>query len=244
MDLLTHIRFFSTLDGLAVALLILGWFWVGWRIEHPSKGRPSVSVLMRQYRHQWMEQMITRQPRIFDATILGALREGITFFASACLIVIGGGLALIGNPERLSGVAEDLQFDQAPAVIWEVKILLVLLFVTNALLKFIWAHRLFGYCAVVMAATPNDPKSAIAAARATQAAEINISAAAAFNRGLRSVYFALGAIAWIAGPFALMAAAATTVSVLWRREFGSGSRRVLMRFEAQTGVPTQTPQGQ
>ena len=62
--------------------------------------------------------------RIFDATILGSLREGTSFFASACLIALGGGLALIGNTERLLGVAEDFPLD-TPVVIWEAKILLI-----------------------------------------------------------------------------------------------------------------------
>jgi uncharacterized membrane protein len=36
---------------------------------------------------------------------------------------------------------------------------LVVAFLANALLKFIWAHRLFGYCSILMAAVPNDPSA-------------------------------------------------------------------------------------
>ena len=130
-----------------------------------------------------MKQFPTRDPRIFDATILGSLREGTSFFASACLIALGGGLALIGNTERLLGVAEDFSLD-APVVIWEAKILLILAFLANGFLKFIWANRLFGYCAVVMASAPNDEEKARLGARAAKAAEINIRAARSFTTGV------------------------------------------------------------
>lgn len=228
MDLLNRLQFFGPLDGVAVAAIALGWVLVGLVIERGLGGRPSVSVLMTEYRRDWMRQFVIRDPRIFDANILTNLRQGTTFFASACMIAIGGGLALIGNTERLLGLAEDLSLENAPALVWEVKLLLIVLFMANALMKFIWAHRLFGYCAVVMASVPNDQSDA-AFERAAQAAELNITAARSFNRGLRAIYFALGAAAWLLGPEALLAATALTVAVLWRREFASHSRMILMQ---------------
>lgn len=53
-------------------------------------GKPSVSVLMKRYRREWMRQFIERDPRIFDGNILSSLREGTAFFASACMIATGG----------------------------------------------------------------------------------------------------------------------------------------------------------
>lgn len=175
-----------------------------------------------------MVQYVTRQPRIFDATILNSLRTGTTFFASASMIGIGGGLALIGNQEQLLGLASELSIKTAPAIVWDVKILLILLILANAFLKFVWSHRLFGYAAVVMAASPNDTENPLALIRAKQSGEINITAARSYNRGLRSIYFALGTISWMLGPVPLVAATLLTSFVLWRREFASHSRLVLM----------------
>ena len=222
-----RLQFFDLLDGIAVTAIVLTWLLIGWIIERPGARRPSVSVLMADYRRDWMKQFITRDPRVFDALTLNGLREGTSFFASACLIAIGGGLALIGNTERLLVLAEDLSLDDAPAVIWNAKVLLVLAFLVNALLKFIWSNRLFGYNAVVMASVPNDFSDA-AYARAAQAAEINIHAVRNFNRGLRSVYFALAALTWLLGAIPLMVGTALTVITLWRREFASHSRSVLL----------------
>ncbi|MEM6658286.1 MAG: DUF599 domain-containing protein [Pseudomonadota bacterium] len=219
---------FSLFDFVGLLLLIGAWLWIGWRIENASVLRPSVGMIMDNYRRDWMKEMVTRQPRVFDAQVIGTMRQGSTFFASTTMIGIGGGLALLGNTERLAGLAQDLALGTAPALVWEVKILIILLFLANAFLKYVWAHRLFGYSAVLMAAVPNDPQDPLAYPRAAQAAEICVTAARAFNRGLRATYFALAAGAWILGPVALVLATLMTLAVLFRREFASNSRQVLL----------------
>ena len=223
---------FSMLDLAAVALIVLAWLAIGLRIESATNEKQSTSKIVAQYRRDWMVQFITRQPRIFDSAILSSLRQGASFFASATMIATGGGLALLGNTERLSGVAQDLAQTSAPELVWEVKILFVILFLANAFLKFVWSHRLFGYCAVVMASVPNDETDPTALPRARKAGEINITAARSFNRGLRSVYFSMAALAWLIGPISLIVATFFTFSVLWRREFASQSRSVLMQPDA------------
>lgn len=218
---------FSPVDAIAVAVLIALWLASGWLIEHPPARRLSVSYIMADYRREWMRQFVTRQPRIFDATVIDSLRQGTAFFASASMIAIGGGVALIGNSAQVEGLASDLQIDTDGVVI-EVKIILVILILSNALLKFIWAHRLFGYCSILMAAVPNDAENVACLPRALQAAEINITAAKSFNRGLRSIYFSLAALAWMLGAGALIAGAIVATGVLMRREFTSHSRQVML----------------
>lgn len=218
---------FTPWDLAAVAFLLMAAVLIDWIVEHPPAKRPSVTVLMMQYRRDWMAQFVTRQPRIFDATVVDSLRQGTAFFASACMITLGGGIAVIGNRERLDMLAADLTLD-AQGVVLEIKVGLVLLFVADALLKFIWAHRLFGYCTIMMAAVPNEPEHADAYTRAADAAEINITAARSFNKGLRSIYFALGALGWLLGPWGLFATVMITISVLLRREFFSASRAVIL----------------
>ncbi|PRY92103.1 DUF599 domain-containing protein [Donghicola tyrosinivorans] len=232
-----RLALFAPLDFIAVTLLMVSWIMIGLRIENPGKN-PSVSVLMAEYRRQWMVELVTRTPRIFDATVLSGLRQATSFFASASMIALGGGFAAIGNSEQLQGVASELTLDTAPAVVWEIKIMLIMVFLTNAFLKFVWSNRLFGYCAVLMAAVPNDITNETAYPRAAKAASLNISAARAFNRGLRSVYFALGSAAWLLGSYALLAATLFTVLVLYRREFASNSRAVLMDSSDKIAPPT------
>jgi uncharacterized membrane protein len=222
------------IDFVALGVLVAAWFLSGFVTEHPPSWRPSVSALMKEYRREWMRQMLTRQPRIFDATMIDSLRQGTTFFASAAMIAIGGGVALIGNAEKLTGLAADLTLDAAPLIVWQVRLVAAILFLTDALLKFVWAHRLFGYSAIVMAAVPNDPAAPGAEAKAAKAAEINIQAAKNFNRGLRSVFFALGALGWLLGPEVLLATTAAATWAVLRREFWSHSHAVLA--SGQPGV--------
>lgn len=228
MDIIEQISHFSTADLASLGLLFAFWIGLLWRVEHPSAKHPSTSVLMAGYRRAWMQEMVTRQPRIFDAQILSTLRQGTAFFASTCMIAIGGTLALVGNADQLAGVAEDIALADDPTIVWELKLMVVALFLTNAFLKFVWANRLFGYCSVVMAAVPNDLDDPRVHRRAKQAAEINVTAARSFNRGLRSIYFALAATAWLAGALPLAVAAVVTFIVIWRREFASQSRKILL----------------
>lgn len=219
---------FTPADIAALAWIFLAWLGIGWITEHPPRSRPSVSVLMKDYRREWMRHFVGRDPRIFDGNILTTLREGTAFFASACLIAVGGGLALIGKTDQLAGVARQFDLDHVPALKWELKIVVVLFFVANALLRFVWSHRLFGYCAIMMASVPDRPEDPRAMPAAMQAAEINITAARSFNSGLRCVYFALGALGWLAGPLGLFLATNYVLFISWRREFASNSRRVIL----------------
>lgn len=228
MDWRAVVSGFTTMDVVAVGLLMLAWVAATLLIEHPPAARPSVSALMARYRREWMEAFVTRTPRIFDSQIVASLRQGTSFFASASMIAIGGGFALLGNAERLQGVAQDLTPSTDPVVVLEIKLILMLLFASNAFLKFVWSHRLFGYTSVLMAAVPNDPEDPAARPRARKAAEINVAGARSYNRGLRSVYFGIGASAWLIGAWALIAATLVTAAVILRREFWSHSRAVLM----------------
>ena len=232
MTIITALLNINAMDLAAFAGLILAWLGTGWFTEHPPANRPSVSVLMNDYRRDWMRQFVTREPRIFDATVLDSLRQGTAFFASASMIAIGGGVALLGNADIVKGLAAQLALDEG-AIGIELKLIVMLTYLANALLKFIWSNRLFGYCSIMMAAVPNDPADPHVYHRAAQAAEINITAARSFNRGLRAIYFALAALGWLAGPVALMIATVFTAGILVRREFASVSREVILHRKAK-----------
>ncbi|MEO0389548.1 MAG: DUF599 domain-containing protein [Pseudomonadota bacterium] len=222
-----RLSLFTVLDFVALGLALTVWLGLSWCIEH-SGARPSTSQLMADYRRAWMVQMVTRNPRIFDAQVIGNMRQGTAFFASTAVLAIGGTLALIGNAEALTDIASELLLIADPAFVWELKLVTVALFLTNAFLKFVWSNRLFGYASVLMGAVPNDPNDPLAYPRAAQAAEVNVTAARAFNRGLRAVYFALTSAVWLAGPIPFLAATAFTSGVIIRREFASQSRLILL----------------
>lgn len=218
---------FTGLDTAAFLLLVIAWIGTGHLADHPPKWRPSVSLLMQDYRYRWMTQFLTREPRIFDVSLIDSLRQGTAFFASASMIAIGGCVAMIGNANTLQGLAQDLTIGADTAQL-RIKLIVVVGLLANALLKFVWSHRLFGYCAIMMAAVPNDHLNPMAAPRARQSAQINITAAKSFNRGMNSIYFALASLGWLIGPVPLLIVTTLTAGVLLRREFASHSRQVML----------------
>lgn len=226
-DMVLSLGPLAPLDVAALCVLVAFWLVSGWLIEHPPQRLLSVSQLMQDYRRDWMRTFVTREPRIFDATLIDSLRQGTAFFASACMIAIGGGIAVIGNARAVETLTADLPLSGSGQDV-ALHMLPVIGLLGNALLKFVWAHRLFGYCSILMAAAPNDPTDPLAFHRAGQAAEINITAAKSFNRGLRSIYFALAALGWLLGPWGLLTGAVLATAVLLRREFASASRRVIL----------------
>jgi len=230
MNILSTLSDLGPANFAALALYISTWIGLGWWIEHPGMKRPSVTVLMSERRRDWMKVFVTREPRIFDSQIMGQLRQGTSFFASTSLIALGALFAAIGNPTSLQNLAAQVGSD-APLVLVQTKLAIVAFFLANAFLKFVWANRVFGYCAVLMGAVPNDPNDPEAYPRAAQAAELNIRAAMNFNRGLRSVYFALGAVAFLLGWQTLLCALAIVSWVVWSREFASLPRTIILSKE-------------
>ena len=97
-----------------------------------------------------------------------------------------------------------------------------------ALLKFVWSHRLFGYTAVLMGAMPGAPQDTRCGPRAEKAADLLVGAADHYNRGVRAIHFGIALAAGRLGPIRLMVATAITAAVILRREFFSGTRRVLL----------------
>ncbi len=228
MTPIDHFAALGALDLVALALIVGLWLILGWVIEHPTARRPSVTVLVAQRRRDWMKVFVTRDPRIFDSQILSSLRQGTSFFASTSIFAIGGVLALMGNTDPLQGVASEVMLTETPTLIWQIKLGLVTLFLVTAFLKFVWSNRVFGYCAVLMAAVPQDPDHPDAYPLAAQAGELNVRAAMNFNRGLRAMYFALGALAWLIGAWAMIVATIIVGWTIWSREFASLPRRILL----------------
>ena len=89
MNWTDRLALFSPLDFTAVVVLFALWLLIGWQIENPTAKHLSVSRIMAGYRHEWMRQMITRQPRIFDAQTISTLRQATSFFASTSMIALG-----------------------------------------------------------------------------------------------------------------------------------------------------------
>lgn len=220
---------FGAADAAAVAFYFACWGLIEGLVRPRAGPARATGEMMAQWRRRWFEACADRENRIMDAQLVASLREGVALYVSGSLIALGGAVAMLGQADQVASVAEDIAGGLSrPRAAWSMKLLLVILVTALAFLFFVWSHRVFGYCSVMLGAVPNAPGTAEARRVAARAARLSVQAARSFNRGLRAVYMALAALAWLVGPAALAGAAALTFWVLYRREFLSETRRALL----------------
>jgi uncharacterized membrane protein len=222
---------FTDLDYVALAFFIIAWFGYHAAVELSPAGQKSLNKLMNQYRYRWMEQMVVRENRIVDTTIMASLMNGTAFFASTSLIAIGGVLALLQSTDSVLPVFADLPFGEPPTrLAWDVKVVGLAVIFVYAFFKFAWSYRLYNYVAILVGATPpaKDKELPEAKAHAARVGGLCEVAGRHFNRGQRAFFFALGYLGWFISPWLLMTTTVIVAIVLWRRQFASDSRRSLV----------------
>ncbi|MGN6571481.1 MAG: DUF599 domain-containing protein [Pseudolabrys sp.] len=222
-------------DVLAFAWFLIAWLGYSWVIERSGTGRTGLNAMMNKHRDEWMMHMLGRENRIVDAQVSAALQNGTAFFASTSLIAVGGTLSLLRSPEVVLPVISVLPGGMTGSrELWELKMLGLAIIFVYAFFKFAWSYRLYNYFAILLGAAPpaaqkDEPQ---ARAFAHRAASICADAGQHFNRGQRAFFFALGYLGWFLGPVPLMATTLAIVTVMWRRQFASVSRRA---FEGPAG---------
>jgi uncharacterized membrane protein len=221
---------FDLLDLLACSFFLLSWLCYHVFIERTRKGATALNARMNAHRRLWMHEMLRREVRIVDTTIMSTLQSGTAFFASTSLIAIGGSLAMLQATEAAISVFDDLPFVTAPTRSeFELKVIGLAVIFVYAFFKFAWAYRLFNYAAILIGAVPPakamEEPAAIAAA--DRAADMNIVAGAHFNRGQRAFFFALAYLGWFLHPYVFIAATLAALVVVWRRQFSSDALHTL-----------------
>ena len=218
----------ALLDVLAPLWLLLCWTAYGWYADH-QRGRASLMASMHAYRCLWMAAMLRRDNRMVDVQIIGNLVRSTTFFASTTMFIIGGLLAVLGARGQAMTLLRELPFaaETAP-LLWDLKVLLLIVLFVYAFFKFTWAVRHYTYCLVLVGSAPPPAEAAADRLRvADKSARIATSTARHFNHGMRACYFGLAALSWFVHPALLIALSVWVVLVLYRREFRSRLLRTL-----------------
>ena len=223
---------FTNLDYVALAFFIIAWFGYHAAVELSPAGQKSLNKLMNQYRYRWMEQMVVRENRVVDTTIMASLMNGTAFFASTSLIAIGGVLALLQSTDSVLPVFADLPFGEPPTrLAWDVKVVGLAVIFVYAFFKFAWSYRLFNYMAILVGAVPvlkeSSREEALAVAR--QAGAMNAVAGKHFNRGQRAFFFSLAYLGWFVSAYLFIGATAGVLLVMWRRQFLSDAHDAVLR---------------
>jgi len=224
----------SNLDYVAFGWFLCCWFGYAFYVEHgPHKAKGMYHVLST-YRRRWMFEMLKRENRILDSTLMGNLLNAAVFFASTSIFVVGGLIAVLGSAEQVNTLLSELPFNIGRARwIWEAKVLILVTIFVYGFFKFAWSVRLFNYCSILIGATPitprNDPdadKNPERYATAEKAAKIIDLASQHFQRGLRAYFFGLATLGWLVHSTVFIFTCTWVVLVLYRRDFRSRSLRV------------------
>lgn len=212
-----------------IDLAALVWFLVMWNgytyfADHMKHDRLSLLTVMKKHRLGWMHQMIRREVRIVDATIMSTLMRSVSLFSSTTLLILAGLLAIMGSLDKVQALVAGIPFvEQASKTAWELKILTLILIFVYTFFKFAWSLRQFNYSVILIGAAPppSEADTPAADAFARGAADVVALAVLNFNRGMRAYYFGLAALGWILHPVLFALATLWVLAVVYRREFRS-----------------------
>ena len=213
---------------LIVDLVALAWFaacWLGFAryADRQYHGRVNLIRIMDDLRMRWMRQMIERENRITDATLIGNILRSIYFFSSTTILILIGLFTAMGAENTGIKVLDSLPFATGSTpLMWEVKVSLLMLIFIYAFFKFTWSLRQYNYaCVIVGSAPPTSQLKPHHYEYAAHAGRLLGNAARHFNMGLRAYYYGMGAISWFISGYLFLATTALVVYVLYRREFRS-----------------------
>ncbi|HEY4031645.1 MAG TPA: DUF599 family protein [Caulobacteraceae bacterium] len=222
----------SPLDIAALAVFLAAWLFYQPMLKRLGRRGRMINTDMTVIRLRWMANMAARENRFIDSQLMGHVLNSASFFASANLIVIAAAAgALFKSPDTYRSVANLAVTETGPRWLFEAKLALVVATLARGLLDFIWAIRQMNYTlAAIGAAPPPSTTPALVRAYGEAAASVLNPALSSFNNGVRGYYFALGAAAWLLGPWAMIAAVAGAVLLLFWRQSGSGASRGVRRL--------------
>lgn len=216
-------------DWIALACFAAAWWGYPWYSQWQARSHPSLNALMNSYRRQWMMQVLAREGRIVDSSILANLANSATFFSSTTILILGGLLALIDNSApKLAALGKLPYAHRMTAEMWELKIILMLLIFTYGFFKFTWSLRQFNFVSILVGATPAKDGDDEHVALATRAGRILEHAGDSFSEGLRAYYFAIAALTWFVHPALFVLGTIWVVAILYYLEFRSDTVRALM----------------
>ncbi len=220
-----------------IDVIALCWFigcWVGYTVYAIRKGR-TVNCLageLHHFRMEWMRNVLKRENRVPDTTIIANMERTLTFFASSSMLVVAGLLTVLASTDRAIAIISTLPYaTQTSSMVWELKLLALILIFIYAFFKFSWALRQVGFCSVLLGSAPLPQEKADAdkqGAFVDGAARVFSLAGSQYNLGLRAFYFAQATLSWFINPYLFMLLTAVVVLVLYRREFHSDALRAML----------------
>ena len=224
---------FSLLDLFALGLFFVTWIGHFYVVNHSRFSSLTITSAMVDKREQWMRNVIKREGSPFDALIQNGLQQGVLFFGSTSVLLIGGLVAGLGSGDSAVAVLQEIPLSTTSSRFqWEIKILLIVFIFVFAFFKFAWSYRLYNYSLIIMGAAPDNGEDAAALdLYARKLSLLHALAARHFTTGLNSYFFALAAFTWFLNAWLFMIATIWVAFVLYRRAFRSSFLKILRMTE-------------
>ncbi len=222
-----------------VAPLVFLACWLGYWL-FADIWRPTRSLMQRmdEYRRAWLLQMLVRDNRMVDVQVVQTLVHNVSFFASSAILIVGGFVAVLGASEQARAIMAEIPFaERSTPLVWDLKIVLLIVIFVYAFFKFTWSLRQFNYVAILIGAAPtgHTPETI---RMADQMAVVAGRASDHFNRAMRAYYFGLAALSWFIQSWLFALCSIMVIVILYRREYHSAVLAVLGRFGSPIpGVP-------
>lgn len=226
---------FTYADLLAFAWFLVAWFGYARYAERDRETNKNLMQLLTKYRFAWMKALVRREMRMGDFMLAGNIMRSVTFFASTTMIIIGGLIAVLGVAPKVGEMLAAFPL-ATPTTTFaiELKIILLVTIFVYGFFKFTWALRQFNYLSIFLggapAATVSDTEADDYARRGARLVEL---AAMNLNGGIRAYYFGMAVLSWFIRPELFALVTAWVVWVLYRREFRSRTRAVLVDAQDQ-----------
>jgi len=185
---------------------------------------PNISGRMLAWRKIWVRQLLWREERITDVSLVRGLIGNVSFFATTTVFVISGLVALLGSSEaiaqRLNALPHLKPVTEETVVI---KLCTLLILAVIAFFKFGWSMRLHANSLLMVGAAPEpkDRESEYADYVVEHLAEMSALASSHFQGGVRAYYFGFASLPWLISAWLLFPSLLLLIGVALRREFFS-----------------------
>lgn len=228
---------YSIINLAAIAWFFLAWSGYAWFAKYKAKRGFNLSSVLNRQRLNWMEQVLEREHRIMDATLVANLERNTSFLASTSILVLAGLLTALGIVGNISAMLQSLPFYEVRenSIAWlHAKILMLVGIYVYAFFALTWSMRQYGFASVMVGSAPSTTEVAdqpeLKAKYTYASAKVIDMAGHAYNYGLRAYYFSLAVLPWFISPWLFMASATMVVIVLYMREFHSRPFRVIKDY--------------
>ena len=230
---------FGLIDAIAITWFFTVWFLHFYLINTSPFRKKTISYTMAIQRERWMLNVVARGDSPIDAILQNGLQQGVLFFASTTVLLLGGLVAGLGAADRGVALLQEIPASTTDTSFqWEIKLLLIILIFVFAFFKFAWSYRLYNYILILIGASPkqsNSDEEGLSAENlsnyAKKLARLHALAAKHFTTGLNAYFFALAAFAWMINAWLFIVATFWIALVLYRRAFRSEFLKIVKMAE-------------